>query len=221
MIGRDRIHEGMTVRSFDGEKLGKITELGERGFLIEKGLFFVKDYQARYDDVVDFRDDEIILSIGKDQLREAGEATTAGTGHRPGVARAEAGDVSVPVAEEQLEISKRDEVTGEIRVRKDVTQETRTVEVPVTKERVEIERVAVPSEPAKEGASFKESEIVVPVHEEKVEVRKTPVVTEEVRVHKDVTAEPQRVTETVRKEKVDIDKESKKGKRRRPDVERR
>ena len=60
----------MNVWSSDGEKLGKVVQCGSDGFLIEKGLFFRKEYSVAYSDVADVRGDDVILRIGSGALRE-------------------------------------------------------------------------------------------------------------------------------------------------------
>ncbi len=69
MYQRADIKEGMTVRSVDGHKLGKVYAVGDMEFHIEKGLFFPKDYSVRYSEISDLRNGEIILAHGKDSLR--------------------------------------------------------------------------------------------------------------------------------------------------------
>ncbi|WP_052519607.1 hypothetical protein [Archangium violaceum] len=69
MYQRGDIKEGMTVRSIDGHKLGKVYAVGDMEFHIEKGLFFPKDYSVRYAEISDLRNGEIILAHGKDSLR--------------------------------------------------------------------------------------------------------------------------------------------------------
>lgn len=69
MYQRGDIKEGMTVRSVDGHKLGKVYAVGDMEFHIEKGLFFPKDYSVRYSEISDLRNGEIILAHGKDSLR--------------------------------------------------------------------------------------------------------------------------------------------------------
>ncbi|OJH42303.1 hypothetical protein [Cystobacter ferrugineus] len=69
MYQRDGIKEGMTVRSIDGHRLGRVYAVGESEFHIEKGLFFPKDYSVRYSEVADIVEGEIILAHGKDSLR--------------------------------------------------------------------------------------------------------------------------------------------------------
>ncbi len=67
------IREGMTVRSSDGRKLGKVIRCGADEFIIEKGFFFPKDYVARYDQA-SVSGDEVTLSLPASSLREVGGA---------------------------------------------------------------------------------------------------------------------------------------------------
>lgn len=56
------LSEGLIVRSMDGQKLGMILEMNELGFVIEKGVFFPKDFPANYDEIVQIENGEVILS---------------------------------------------------------------------------------------------------------------------------------------------------------------
>ncbi|MGZ3460196.1 MAG: YsnF/AvaK domain-containing protein, partial [Archangium sp.] len=89
MFQRSQLKEGMTVRSFDGEKLGKVFAIGADEFHIEKGLFFPKDYLVRYAEIADIRDEEIILMHGRESLQrlsdEARYETTSGYGTTSGL----------------------------------------------------------------------------------------------------------------------------------------
>ncbi len=199
------VRQDMAVRSADGEKLGKVVECGQDRFIVEKGFFFPKDYTARYDEVAEIRDGEVLLRDSAGALRER-----SGSGVGGGVDQTEMGtgateQVSVPVAEEELTAEKRARQAGEVTIHKDVTTERRQITVPVTKEEVHVERVPA-GEDAKPGdAAFQRGTISVPVREEEVEIHKRPVVREQVKVSK--TAHPEeRVAEAdVRKEKVDVE----------------
>lgn len=87
MIKRNDIKEGMTVRSIDGEKLGKVFAVSEGEFHIEKGMFFPKDYLVRYSEVSDIRDGEIILNHGREALSSLSDSggVMAGRGGGAGV----------------------------------------------------------------------------------------------------------------------------------------
>lgn len=226
------IREGMTVRSSDGEKLGKVIRCDQDAFIIEKGFFFPKDYIVRYDQA-SVRGDEVLLALDASSLREAGDAErsgretrASGMGTQVGTyATGESGaaygggresrlghgaseEVRVPVAEEELVAETHERQAGEVRVRKDVVTEHEQIDVPVTREEVHVERVPVEDGGARGAeARFEKDEVRVPVREEEVEIRKRPVVREEVRISKTARREERRADADVRREKVDVEKE--------------
>jgi uncharacterized protein (TIGR02271 family) len=133
------------------------------------------------------------------------------SGSTRGTARAASsreGD-TIQVKEEQLHAEKRPVEAGEVRVRKEVHTEKKTIEVPVRREEVVIERTPVHGRAATQGiaadAIREGEEIRIPVREEQVEVSKRAVVTEEVKVGKRVVQDTERVTGDVRKEEVKIE----------------
>jgi uncharacterized protein (TIGR02271 family) len=167
------IREGMTVRSSDGEKLGKVIRCDADQFIVEKGFFFPKDYVVRYDQAT-VAGDEVLLALPASSLREAGGTPLAGaptsgldgegqigaigadaagrTGaeHERGLegtgsrpGHGTSEELRVPVAEEELVAEKHERQAGEVRVRKDVVTEHQQIEVPVTREEVHVERVPV------------------------------------------------------------------------------
>lgn len=113
---------------------------------------------------------------------------------------------TIQAREEQLRAEKEMAETGEVRVHKDVETEQRTMEVPVSKEEVVIERHPVEGREAPAGEIREGEEVRVPVSEEQVHVEKQPVVTEEVTVGKRETKDTERVSGMVRKEDIDIEK---------------
>jgi uncharacterized protein (TIGR02271 family) len=215
-IQRANIREGMVVRSGDGEKLGKVVHCGPDLFIIEKGLFFPKDYECRYDDVTEVRGDEIFLRLLRDQLglplqERTGAGTTAtglGTGAAIPMGQHLTEETRIPLAEEQLIAEKRMQQVGEVRVTKDVITEEKQITVPVTKDVVTVERVpATEATPRPGQPLFREQTVAVPIHEEEVEISKRPVVREEVRITKDRVVEQRAATATTRREVADIDEE--------------
>jgi len=81
----------------------------------------------------------------------------------------------VQLREEELRTEKERVQAGEVRLRKEVVSEQRTVEVPVTREEVVIERHAASGQQAA-GDIADGEEIRIPLMEEEVRVEKTPVV---------------------------------------------
>lgn len=103
--------------------------------------------------------------------------------------------------------------TGQLRLRKHVTTHTETVEVPVRREEISVERENIDpsSKEARTGQSYdfdgKEGaeDVTVTAYEERPVVSTETVASERVRVNKDVAEESQRVSGEVRKEEIDID----------------
>jgi uncharacterized protein (TIGR02271 family) len=94
---------------------------------------------------------------------------------------------------------------GEIRLRKHVVTENQTMNVPVTREEVIVERVPASGKAPASGAIGDQGEVRIPVSEERVRVSKEPVVTGEVRVQKRNIQENQQVSGEVRHEELDVE----------------
>lgn len=205
MFDRSQLKEGMHVKSADGHSLGKIVRLDADSFIIEKGLFFPKEYVARYDRVGNVKDGEVFLMARGEELK--GERTTEEKKEYAGTRPAgHTEETRIPLTEEELVVQKKVREAGEVHVEKHVVTEQKQVTVPVTREEVHVERVAATpgaQERAGEGA-FEESVTTIPVREEEVEVTKRPVVKEELRVSKEVRPEERRYAEEVRKENAEI-----------------
>ncbi|MBV9577898.1 MAG: YsnF/AvaK domain-containing protein [Chloroflexi bacterium] len=107
--------------------------------------------------------------------------------------------------EEELTPRKRTVQTGEVRLQTDVVEQQRTVEVPVTREEVYVERHAVERRPSERPISEKGETIEVPVHEDQVTVEKQSVVYEEVEVGTRAVQETESVDATVRREELRVE----------------
>ena len=129
------------------------------------------------------------------QKRRLGNSEALGAQYKS--ARAAEG-ARIQVREEELQAHNQLVEAGEVRVRKEVVTEHRTLEIPVQREEVVIERQAPTGEPVEE--------IRIPVSEEQVTVEKRPVVKEEVTVGKRVVQGTERVGGEVRKEVVRVER---------------
>jgi len=117
------------------------------------------------------------------------------------------GERRLELHEERLDIDKQRVQTGEVAVRKEVITETRTVEVPVTREEVVIERRPIPEGTVTDAQIREGEEIRVPVSEERVVVDKHPVATEEVIVDKRTVQEEREVSANLRREEIRVEGE--------------
>ncbi len=224
------IHTGMDAYSVDGEKLGEVERLDDDSITIEKGWFFPRDFTIRYDDVVDIREEHLIVSrsradlegwrnegySGWDEYDRANRETMRETGREETRESRGEEETRIPLREEELEAEKQRR-EGEVRLHKVVHTETKEVKVPVQKEDVVVERVPVeePYEGETGEAEFREEEVRIPIVEEQVEIRKRPVVKEEIRAHKESRAEEKEVSGKVRKEDVEIERNEPKSRRKR------
>ena len=139
--------------------------------------------------------------------RVAGDRVDA---DRDGVAadrnRVAANDGEMIRSEEQLNVNKERVATGEARLRKYVVTDSETVEVPVTREEVRVERTPINAdEAATHNARIGEEEASVTLHEERVDVSKNTVPVEKVNLGKQQITETERHTEELRKERIDVD----------------
>ncbi|ANU27340.1 DUF2382 domain-containing protein [Planococcus versutus] len=117
--------------------------------------------------------------------------------------------------EERLSVDKERVQTGEVNVGKHVVEEEQSIEVPVEREEVYIERRPVneevtgnsfDNESTLTGDAYQEGEdIHIPISEERVEVTKKDVVAEEIVVGKRKVQDTETVNETVRHEEADIE----------------
>jgi uncharacterized protein (TIGR02271 family) len=115
-----------------------------------------------------------------------------------------------PVVEERLRIGKREVNRGSVRVRSYIVEEPVHEEVRLREEHVAVERrpVDAPARSASKGSSddlFRERTIEMTETSEQAVVGKETRVTEEVRVSKTANERVERIDDTVRHTKVDVD----------------
>ena len=115
----------------------------------------------------------------------------------------------VPVHEEQLRATTQQTQAGEVSVNKNVIEERQEIDVPVTHEEVDIKRVRVDRSDANPDQAFMQDgeTIRVPLSAESVVVDKETRVVEELEITKRPVTETQRVSETVRREEVNVDED--------------
>lgn len=114
---------------------------------------------------------------------------------------------TIQLREEELQVRRGRQQVGEVDLRKEVVTERQTIEVPTEREEVFVDRHPIDRRPSDRPIGEGET-VEVPVHEERVTgVEKRPVLTEEVTVGKRTERGTERVTEDVRREKLDVDTE--------------
>lgn len=120
------------------------------------------------------------------------------------------GTQNIQLLGEILRVQKERVSRGEVRVRKDVITETQTVQVPVTREELVIERHPVEGTTAANAAVGQGQEIRIPLSEETASLDKSTVVREEVAVGKKPVGEVRDLTGEVRREELVVEDGTKK-----------
>lgn len=229
--------EGTTIYDTSGDKVGTLNQYDAQGnyLVAQKGLLFPHDIYIPLSAVERSDADGIYLNLTREDLRDeryktapalsatssmtqtaildqdVAPPTTSTSRSTVGTpARAETAnqnDIEVPVREEELIARKQQGEVGRVHIHKDVVAEPESINVPVTREEVRVERVPVEGAAAGDIGpdAFQNKDIDVPVMSERVNVRKVARVGEEIHVHKQQVTEQERYDDTVRKERVEVE----------------
>jgi uncharacterized protein (TIGR02271 family) len=205
---------GAAVGAATGGLLGALT--GSMGVPEDEARYYDEEFKSgrtlvtvradgRYDEA-----QRILRGYGAYDVTSQGGATgttTARTSVRePTTGATRATEGTLQLRQEELETRKQEVETGRVRLGKEVVEEEKSVDVPVTREEVYVERRPV-DRPADRPIEDTSRTIEVPVREERVEVEKQAVVYEEAGVRKQDVVQNQPVTETVRREELRVGKE--------------
>ena len=117
-------------------------------------------------------------------------------------------DQAMTRSEEELRVGTTRREAGRARLKKYIVTENVETTVPVQREEVRVEREPITDanvDAATEGPAISEEEHEVVLHEEEAVVEKRAVPKERVRLDKETTMEEQQVSDTVRKEEIDVD----------------
>jgi uncharacterized protein (TIGR02271 family) len=151
-----------------------------------------------------------ILTDNDGDLRTTGFDAIGAETRRPATGssmRSENADRSIQLRGEVLRAVKERVQKGEIRLRKDLVTENRTINVPVTREEVIVERVDASGTVPDTESLGDQQEVRIPVSEERVNVTKDKVVTGQVRVQKRTVQDTQQVSGDVQHEELRVDRE--------------
>jgi uncharacterized protein (TIGR02271 family) len=226
----DQVREGMDVFDAEDEKIGTLAESVDGYLRVPSGFLGMgKEHYVPFSAISEVHGDEIHLNVSKDRLDELDShvtlidddndrefhgtevertvATTTSGVESPKASLGNDDKRTLQLREEELTARKQSVETGEVTLSKDVVSEQRTMDVPVTREEVTIERHPVDRRPSDRPIVESNEAISVPVHEEQVRAEKRTVVYEEVGVDKRAVQETEHVSDTVRREELVVDKE--------------
>ena len=229
-----QVNVGDDVYGSDGDKVGTVAEVQSSYLVIEKGFFFPTDYYIPMNAVASTGDGQVYLNVAKDAALNSGwdtvpdvvptgmtdsgivvtdgDASTTDRSAQPvasGNEVAAEDEIRIPVMEEELTATVREQEAGAVRIQKRVVEEDRVLEVPLTDEQIRVERRIVDRPVgANETQAFEEIIIDVPLTKEQVELQKQARVAEEIVVSKEAVQRTEQVRDTVRREEVYVDEDA-------------
>jgi uncharacterized protein (TIGR02271 family) len=223
--------EEYRLKDRDGDEIGKIVEINDEFVVVERGGGFLgmgekEHYFVPRSEITREEDTDWYVGMTGDEVENRGwterpqghdrEQNFDAHGENGNLGRRESqGGTRMVRYEEDLEADKVQRQTGEAHIGKHVVEDTRTIEVPVRREELHVERHPVTADAAtgvgSEEAFRSDEGITVPLMEEDVEVRKVARPVEEVEITKSTREETRQVDDTVRREEFDIDDDTRRG----------
>jgi uncharacterized protein (TIGR02271 family) len=202
------------ARGNNDEDFGEVQDIQGNYVLVQRGIidkekFYIpKDQAESYDgDVLRFR----ISQEDLDQYQH--EPPSIWDSDSPQETTTYERDTTeeerIPLSEERLDVSKKSQ-ENQARVTKKPVTESKTVEVPLTREEVSIERRPASGQTEAQSPIQSEEEITIPLKREEAQVSKKPYVKEEAVIKKKAFTDEKEVTEDVTSEELDtsnVDKE--------------
>src|SRR4029078_7191824 len=149
------VRNGMFVMGTQGERIGKVIRCDNDTFVVEKGVFFPKDYELRYDHITDVSGGTVRYALtdflrGRDLEAQkpaatagetavsataaagaTGAAGAAGTAQRA-ERSSEREEIRIPLLREEIGIEKVARESGHVRINKTVNTEEKRFSVTVT-----------------------------------------------------------------------------------------
>ena len=224
------IHDGDDVYGIDGEKIGAVTAVQPGYVVVERGRFFPTTFYVPAEAVATRGDGVVHLAVTKETALNmsweseppisaaplaadaAGRVGTEPFAHdaRPDAVAHDHGEdrILVPLHAEDLTAATRPRRIGEVRLEKQIVTEERTIEVPVTEERLRVTRHPVDRPVAAGEAGPEEAVIEVPIRGEEVLLGTKVRVAEEVELGKEAVRRTGPATATVRREEIRIAEEA-------------
>jgi len=194
------------ARGTDDEDLGEVQEVQGNYVLVQKGLINKEKFYIPKDQAESYDGDVLRFKISQEDLNqyqhEPPSIWDSDSIQETTTDERDIDEGRIPLTEEKLDVSKRyqeDQAT----ITKKPVNETKTVEVPVTREEISIERRPASGQKEAQSPIQSEKNIKIPLKREEAEVIKKPYVKEEVAVKKKKVTDKKKITEDVTSEKLD------------------
>jgi uncharacterized protein (TIGR02271 family) len=195
------------ARGNNDEDFGEVQDIQGNYVLVQKGIIDKEKFYIPKDQAESYDGDVLRFRISKEDLDQyqheppstwdsdsAQETTT--------YERDTIEEERIPLSEEKLDVSKKSQ-ENQARVTKKPVTERKTVEVPLTREEVSIERRPASGQTEAQSPIQSEEEITIPLKREEAQVSKKPYVKEEAVIKKKAYKDTKEITEDVTSEELD------------------
>jgi uncharacterized protein (TIGR02271 family) len=201
------------AKGTNDEDFGEVQDIQGNYVLVQKGIidkekvYIPKDQAESYDgDVLRFRISQEDLNQFQHEPPSIWDSDST---QETTTYERDTNEERIPLSEERLDVSKESQEDQATITKKPVT-ETKTVEVPLTREEVSIERRPASGQTEAQSPIQSEEEITIPLKREEAQVSKKPYVKEEAVIKKKAFRDTKEITEDVTSEELDtsnVDKE--------------
>lgn len=215
------VNPGTDVVDADGLHVGRVDDIRDGYLVVRKGRFFAGDYYIPFTAIASHDEATIYLNVVADDRATQIWQRQPGTTPRDETAGAQSsvveteerldfltgrdGNVRVPVIREELAATTRPVVRGAVRVETRVTEQEETLEVPVTEERIRIQRRRFDKDATASEITVDDGTFEIPFYGQDVDVEKHVRVIEEIIITREAVETVRRVSGTVRHEDVQFD----------------
>jgi uncharacterized protein (TIGR02271 family) len=201
------------VRGTNDEDFGEVQDIQGNYVLVQKGIINKEKFYIPKDQAESYDGDVLRFRISQEDLNqfqhEPPSIWDSDSTQETTTYERDTNEERIPLSEERLDVSKESQEDQATITKKPVT-ETKTVEVPLTREEVSIERRPASGQTEAQSPIQSEEEITIPLKREEAQVSKKPYVKEEAVIKKKAFRDTKEITEDVTSEELDTSNVDKK-----------
>ena len=201
------------AKGTNDEDFGEVQDIQGNYVLVQKGIIDKEKFYIPKDQAESYDGDVLRFRISQEDLNqfqhEPPSIWDSDSTQETTTYERDTNEERIPLSEERLDVSKESQEDQATITKKPVT-ETKTVEVPLTREEVSIERRPASGQTEAQSPIQSEEEITIPLKREEAQVSKKPYIKEEAVIKKKAFRDTKEITEDVTSEELDtsnVDKE--------------
>jgi uncharacterized protein (TIGR02271 family) len=201
------------AKGTNDEDFGEVQDIQGNYVLVQKGIIDKEKFYIPKDQAESYDGDVLRFRISQEDLNqfqhEPPSIWDSDSTQETTTYERDTNEERIPLSEERLDVSKESQEDQATITKKPVT-ETKTVEVPLTREEVSIEKRPASGQTEAQSPIQSEEEITIPLKREEAQVSKKPYVKEEAVIKKKAFRDTKEITEDVTSEELDTSNVDKK-----------